>query len=141
MTRAEQDRIRELEEQVESLRRQLGIRHTSDGREEHLGVTADRVAELRGLAKAAGPDALFGDALRDAVRFYDLVRKAWEGMREEYAELETQRDALRLELNTASAKVTRLERQRDEATLLLERAVKPMNRPELVREALEKLRG
>lgn len=78
----------ELWKRIRHLEAELGILRESDGREGRLGVTATRVEELRGLARAAGPDALFGDALRDAVRFYDLVRKAWEGTREEYNELD-----------------------------------------------------
>jgi hypothetical protein len=87
----------------ESLRHQLGIMRTSDGREARLGVTSQRVTELRELAAIASNDytreqllrerdapATVCDALIDAVRFYDLVRKAWEGTNEEYGELEQQ---------------------------------------------------
>jgi hypothetical protein len=112
----------------------------SDGRELHLGVTTERVTLLRGLAKSEA-NTLLGDALGEAMRFYDLVREAWQGTREEYAEVELERDKVRLELSTASAENTRLKKKIDAATLLLERAMKPTNRPELVREALEKLWG
>ena len=76
--------IEELRERVQLLERELGILRESDGREARLGVTATRVEELRALAREPGAD----DALRDAVRFYDLVRKAWEGSRDEYNELD-----------------------------------------------------
>lgn len=36
----------------------------------------------------AGPDAPLGGALSEAVRFYDLVRKAWMETREEYDQLD-----------------------------------------------------
>lgn len=80
-----------LRERVKELEGQLGILRESDGREARLGVTAPRVEELREMARTAPPDAR-GEALRDAVRFYDLVRKAWEGSREEYDELRARVD-------------------------------------------------
>lgn len=75
-----------LRQRVQELEHQLGILRESDGRELRLGVTATRVEELHQLALSA-TDAQ-GEALRDAVRFYDLVRKAWQGSNEEYAELQ-----------------------------------------------------
>jgi hypothetical protein len=76
--------MEELRERVQVLEHELGILRESDGKEARLGVTATRVEELRALARESGAD----DALRDAVRFYDLVRKAWEGTRDEYNELD-----------------------------------------------------
>lgn len=52
----------------------------------------------------------------------------------------TRAEQLEFDLNREKEKSARLQKVIDDATLLLERATKPMDRPELVREALEKLR-
>jgi hypothetical protein len=88
---AQKTPVRGLLERVKELEGQLGILRLSDGREARLGVTGTRVEELREMARVAPSDAQ-GEALRDAVRFYDLVRKAWEGTREEYNDLQERVD-------------------------------------------------
>jgi hypothetical protein len=81
-----------LRERVRELESRLGIQRESDGQEILVGVTTERVEELRILADAANEASGPGDALRDAVLFYDLVRKAWKGTREDYDELQTRVD-------------------------------------------------
>lgn len=82
--------IQRLQARIQELEHQLGILHESDGREAHLGVTATRLAELRELVSETFEGQLVTvGALQDALRFYDLVRKAWEGSIEEYNELKT----------------------------------------------------
>jgi hypothetical protein len=98
---AQKTPVRGLLERVKELEGQLGILRLSDGREARLGVTGTRVEELREMARVAPSDAQ-GEALRDAVRFYDLVRKAWEGTREEYDELQTQVDLAKTWLVTVN---------------------------------------
>lgn len=51
------------------------------------GVTAERVAELRAIVESPRTSVVSREALRDALQFYDLVRKAWLGARDEYNEL------------------------------------------------------
>lgn len=84
-------------DRIDELEKQLGILHESDGREAHLGITAEGVAQIRVFAEA-GPNDPHGDALRMAVRYYDLVRKAWEGCREDFDEVVDERDKLKAEL-------------------------------------------
>jgi hypothetical protein len=84
--------VRGLLERVWELERQLGVQRTSDGQEALLGITATTVEQLRDIAERGhAPEEVLA-ALRVAVRYYDLVRKAWEGVREEYDELQTHVD-------------------------------------------------
>lgn len=85
------------------------------------GVTAERVAELHRLAKVMDPDALLAGALRDAMHFYELTRKAWQGCREEYDELreelqkERDRRVEHVQQNkTLNAAVQALQRERNQ---------------------------
>jgi hypothetical protein len=57
------------------------------------GVTAERLKELRELVFMSAP-SLLKTGLRDALRFYDLAHKAWQGCREEYAELRQDDEAI-----------------------------------------------
>lgn len=81
-----------LRERVRELEGQLGILRESDGREARLGVTATTVEQLRDIAERGHAPEEVLTALRVAVRYYDLVRKAWEGSREEYDELRARVD-------------------------------------------------
>lgn len=82
--------VQRLQARIQDLEQQLGILHESDGSEARLGVTTIRLAELRELASESFSGQLVTvGALQDALRFYDLVRKAWEGSIEEYNELKT----------------------------------------------------
>lgn len=82
-----------LQKRVRELETELGRLTLPDGREMLLGVTAERVEELRALAKEPGTDEALLVGLRDALRFYDLVRLAWAGCIEENAEDMAARDS------------------------------------------------
>jgi hypothetical protein len=100
-TESAAEHVSYLDARITDLEQQLGILHESDGREARLGVTAERLSVLRTLAEAKSSDELTNivlAGLRDALRFYDLVRKAWEGTREDYNDLALERDILKAQL-------------------------------------------